>query len=172
METKKSPYLKDRRLEDLIAAIQVMGVNPWGGSKDWSTKLDNPLSDNKWNDIFLQHPEFFRKSGDWIGLRWRYTYDKTYDGKKHRELTDAELAELTPADRENLTHKPLEASQIETLINTAIELHSHAIAHQEEMRWWQPVLIPSGLALLGTILGALATLGGVYLAYYFASLAK
>jgi len=166
MGTKKSPYLEDRRLEDLIAAIQVMGVNPWGGSKDWSTKLDKPLSGNNWNDIFLQHPEFFRISGGWISLRWRYTYDKTYDVKKHRELTDAELAELTPTDRDNLTHKPLEASQIETLINTAIELHTHAIAQQEEMRWWKPILIPSGLALLGAILGALATLAGVYLTIY------
>lgn len=166
MGTRKSPYLEDRRLEDLIAAIQVLGVNPWGGSQDWSTKLDKPLSGGNWNEIFLQHPEFFRISGGWISLRWRYTYDKTYDARKHRELTDAELAKLTPDDKEKLTHKPLEAPQIETLINTAIELHSHAIAQQEEMRWWKPIVISSGFALLGAILGALATLGGVYLTNY------
>src|SRR5688572_32689712 len=103
MRPRKSPYLEDRRLEDLIAAIQVMGINPWAGSQDWSKKLDTPLSGDNWKDILTQHPEFFRISRDFITLRWRYTYDKTYDAKKHRELADAELAALTPTDKDILT---------------------------------------------------------------------
>jgi len=47
----------------------------------------------------------------------------------------------------------LENEQVETLIKTAIELHSRAIAHEQEKRW----LIPLLFALLGIVLGAILT---------------
>jgi hypothetical protein len=165
VKLSESPYLKNRRLEDIIAAIQAMGVNPWAGSKDWGKKLGDPLSADTWDAIFSQHPEFFRRSEGWATLRWRYTYDKTYNAPKHRDLSAEEINQLTPDEKENLTHKPLTADQIETLIKTAIELHSRAIAYQEEMRWWKPVWISGLLAVLGALIGALATFGGVYLTY-------
>lgn len=79
MKPSKSPYLKDRRLADIIAAIQALSVYPWAGSKKWDEKLGEPLSAKNWESLFLEHPEFFRLSGEWTTLRLRYTYSQTYD---------------------------------------------------------------------------------------------
>jgi hypothetical protein len=68
-----------------------------------------------------------------------------------RKLTPEELKALSEDQRNNdLTRPPLEASQIEALLKTAIEMHARGIAHVQEKRWLTPLLF----ALLGTILGA------------------
>jgi hypothetical protein len=165
MKPSKSPYLKERRLADIIAAIQAMGVYPWAGRKTWDKKLGEPLSAHNWRTLFSEHPEFFRLSGEWITLRLRYTYDKSYDAQKHRDLSEEEISKLTPDEKEKLTHKPLDPDQIEMLVKTAIELHDRAIAQEQERRWWIPVWLPALVGLLGAILGALASFGAGYLAY-------
>lgn len=155
MKKGRSPYLEnDRRLSDVIAAIQAMGSYPWFARKleDWKKKLGEPQSADSWGTIFKEHPEFFRLSDEgWGSLRWRYAYDKTYDARAGKLLTDEEKERLSPQQRDALTRKPLDAAQIETLLKTAIELHSRAIAHKQETRWWVTVL----LALLAAIFGLL-----------------
>jgi ABC-type phosphate/phosphonate transport system permease subunit len=165
MQAGKSPYLKDGRLSDIIAAIQAMGVYPWAGRKEWEKTLDTAKSAENWKDLFSEHPEFFRLSGEWTTLRWRYTYDKTYDARSHRELNAEEIDKLLPDEKDKLTHKPLDAGQIEALIRVAIELHSRAIAQEQEGRWWKPVWITALMGFLGALIGALAALGGAYLVY-------
>jgi len=62
MKSKMSPCLaSDRRLADIIAAIQVMGAYPWVSRKvdRWPEKLGKPLSAQGWNTVFIEHPEFF-----------------------------------------------------------------------------------------------------------------
>ena len=71
MKRTKSPYLIDFRLADVVAAVQVMGIYPWGSRQvdDWTKKLGKPLSADFWTTIFRQHPEFFRLTDDgWMGV--------------------------------------------------------------------------------------------------------
>lgn len=139
----KSPYLKnDSRLADIIGAVQVMGIYPWASRKaeDWLKSLGEPLSANDWPTIFKEHPEFFRfTKGGWVSLRWRHGYFRTFDPKLGHELSESQRSVLTPAQQEELTHKPLTADQTEALMKTALDFHARAIAHDKDneryVRW-------------------------------------
>jgi hypothetical protein len=151
--TNQSPYLSNsRRLADVLAAIQVMGTYTFSSQKfeAWIEKLGKPLSAKDWNLVFAEHPEFFRVSGEWVSLRWRHGYDRTFSHEQARDLTHGEIAGLTDDQRGKLTRKPLTSDQIEALMKTAIELHSREVAHQQERRWLSPLLF----GLLGVVLGA------------------
>jgi hypothetical protein len=128
-----------------------MGAYAWASRKtgSWSEKLGKPLSAPNWNEIFEEHPEFFRVSGEWVSLRWRHGYDRNFSVELARELSRAEVETLTDDQKENVTRKALTSDQIEALMRTAIELHSRAIAHAQERRWLTPLLF----GLLGTIIG-------------------
>ncbi len=152
MNSHESPYLKhNHRLAEVLAAIQVLGAYAWASRKSasWSEKLGNSLSAPNWNQIFEEHPEFFRVSGEWVSLRWRHGYDRNFSIEAARELSHAEVEALTGDQRDGLTRRTLTSDQIEALMTTAIELHNRAIAHAQERRW----LIPLLFALLGTIIG-------------------
>ena len=158
----KSPYLKDYRLADIVGAIQVMGIYPWASRKaeDWHKSLGEPLSSDTWPVIFREHPEFFRlTSKDWASLRWRHSYFQTFDPKQGCELTESQRAALASAERGALTHKPLTPDQTEALMKTAVEFHTHAIAHEQERRWLSPLLF----ALLGAVLAFAGAILGAYI---------
>jgi hypothetical protein len=161
MKSTASPYLRDCRLADVVGAIQVMGVYPWSSRKveDWTRKLGDPLSADNWGIVFREHPEFFRLTREeWASLRWRHGYDRVFDTSQGKELSAAECAKLSEEEQDKLlTRRPLAADQIETLLTTAVEFHSRAIAHQQERRWLIPLLFGLGTALLsflGAFLGA------------------
>jgi hypothetical protein len=156
----KSPYLQDSRLADIVGTVQVMGLYPWASRKaeDWGKSLGEPSCASDWPTIFKEHPEIFRltKSG-WASLRWRHGYIRTFDPKRGCELTQDQQADLTPAQRDELTYKPLTTDQTEALIKTALDFHARAIAHEQERRWLSPLLfalLGSVLAFAGAILGA------------------
>lgn len=154
MNGRKSPYLEyDWRLADVIATLQVMGTYPWASRlvDKWTEKLGNPISGANWKQIFQEHPEFFRLNNDYASLRWRHGSDRTYDADKGRELPESERKSLNKEEEDNLTRKPLDSNQIETLVNTAIELRSRAVAHAQEKRWMPPSLF----GLLGIIIGVI-----------------
>jgi hypothetical protein len=154
MPKHSSPYLSDAaRLADVLAAIQVMASYPWATRDEsrWHEKLGSPLSANDWMTLFHEHPEFFRVNHeDGVTLRWRHGYDKTFLVDELRELSSTEIDKISPERRKELTRKPLTEAQIETLLKTAIELHTRAVAHAQERRWLTPLLF----GLLGVILGA------------------
>jgi len=154
MAASDSPYLSNsRRLADVLAAIQVMGAYSIASqeSAQWAEKLGDPVSAPSWAVILGDHPEFFRVSGNWISLRWRHGYDRTYSREQSRDLSHDEIARLAADQESNLTRKPLTSDQIEALMKTAIELHSREIAHQQERRWLTPMLF----GVLGIVLGAI-----------------
>jgi hypothetical protein len=138
-----------------------LGVYPWASREveDWSRKLGEPLSADSWSNIFREHPEFFRLNAKgWASLRWRHGYDRTFDVEHGRDVSSDEITALSGTQKEQLTRKPLEASQIEALLKTAVEFHSRTIAQEQERRWLTPLifgLMGSLLALLGTILGVI-----------------
>jgi hypothetical protein len=162
-----SPYLKPGRLGEVIAAIQVMGSHRRAEDTilGWTRRFEASSADEKqheakWEEVFREHSEFFKvyaleKAQDVpkAALRWRYAYDKTYDEKKAKELTSDEIQALPKAEQQSLTNRALDGEQIEALINTAIELHSRAIA-ERQARWYVPLL--SGLGgVVGSLIGAL-----------------
>jgi hypothetical protein len=129
-------YLKNGRLADVVAAIQVMGVYSQASrpTVDWEEKLGKPLSARTWDIVFHEHPEFFRLSNDgWASLRWRHGFD-LYDAKRGEEVTDNELGKLSKEQKDKLTRKSLDADQIEALLKTAVEFHSSTIALSQERR--------------------------------------
>ena len=164
MKRQLSPYLaSEGRLADIIAAIQVMGAHPKYANlvvSEWDKKLDKPTSTSSWAELCNEHPEFFRvketNGGDkkWVSLRWRWALDQNYDPNEKRSLSQDEINRLSPQEKSELTRAPLETSQIETLIDAAISLHTRAIEHERQKQWWVPVVIPALTALIGTGVGA------------------
>ncbi|MET1416106.1 hypothetical protein ABVF61_27810 [Roseibium sp. HPY-6] len=162
-----SPYLKENRLQDVIAAIQVMGAYDEYSSRKadlWSAQLGVPQSGEDWFEVCREHPEFFRTNttedgGDdatWVGIRWRWATGRVYSPDAGRNLTPDEISSLPAVDKKKLTRAPLTSSQIETLIASAIQLHSRAIEHKRELRWWAIPAISAATAFVGAVLGAFA----------------
>lgn len=160
--SRDAPYTKNpRRLQDVIAAIQLLGTYPWHNSDIgvWVDRLEPPSKKTPherestirhWSAVFRQHPEFFRvdENSGRIALRWRLAYDPSYDPRQRKELSEAEIS-LNP--HMDLSRRPLRSDQITTLLTTVIQLHSAEISRQQEKRW----LLSSLLTVLGAILGGL-----------------
>ncbi len=166
------PYLRQGRLADVIAAIQVMASakRPEGKIKDWAWELDRSRDSRtvaRWNGVFNEHREFFityhlqNEEELKAALRWRYVF-KNLDAETGQEYTPAEIAKLPDDQRKLLTTKPLTGEQIQTLLNTAIGLHTRAIEELGAKRWWVP-LIAAFLGFGGAIAGSvLSTLLGLH----------
>ena len=160
-----SSYLVESRLQDIIAAIQVMGSYPKFTSREtdrWEAKLGKPKSGADWYDVCSEHPEFFRtnvtsRNGPqkWVGLRWRWALDEDYSPTERVRLGQDRIDGLPSGEKKKLTRPPLESSQIEALISSAIQLHSRAIEDRKEARWLLPIIIPAAMGLVGVIIGAL-----------------
>ena len=126
MAQSQSPYLIDGRLEKVLAAIQIMGSYEWASRKsiEWAKKLDTEQKNEAWLQLFKEHPEFFRVGSDnWISLRWRHGYDRTYLVSERKDITIEQSERMPEVERKNkLSRKPLSPEQIEGLMKTAIEL--------------------------------------------------
>jgi hypothetical protein len=155
-------YIKPGRLADVIAAIQVMASTerPEKVIEDWAHELDRNREDatiTKWANVFEEHGEFFltyRLEGKpKAALRWRYAF-RNYDSKTGKEYTPEEIESLPQKERWLLTTRPLTGDQIETLLNTAIGLHTSVLEALNARRSWIP-LVAAGLGFLGAIVGNL-----------------
>ena len=175
----KSQYLEKDRLANVIAAIQILSVSDCAsGTVDrWAAELEaseeltpeqiekTPVrfaDRKKWQTIFEQHPEFFKsyttRGEPRVALRWRYAQIVNGHGKPNGKAPDATEAkdESKPEEQHDLTKvpsRPLNADQIQVLINTAIELHGRETAadHPPD-RFRTPLMAVAG-ALLGSIAG-------------------
>ena len=157
--SSKSPYLNDsKRLGDVVAAIQAIGTYkfyklPFDG---WADRISGDGSKGgHWRTVFFEHPEFFRfdSKREKASLVWRRQYPKRFHVDEVRRLTAEEYHALTDDDKDRVSRDPLTATDIKSLINTAINLHSRAVEHQQRKRWWTALVGGVG-GLIGAIIGA------------------
>jgi hypothetical protein len=155
MKPTDSPYLAaSGRLGDVIAAIQAMGTYKFYklDFSAWADRISGDTSQgNHWREIFEQHPEFFRLDSQRkrASLVWRRQHQKLFDVDKEAKISREEYRELTPDKQARLSRMPLASSELATLINAAIELHSRALARKQDTRWW----ISGVMSLVGVVVG-------------------
>ena len=159
----RSPYLKDdKRLADVIAALQAMATYKFY-KLDFAKWADRITGDERngehWKSVFLEHPEFFRLDSkrEKASLVARRQHQKRYDVDNQIVLSTEQF--YASDNKERISRTPLSSDELSMLVNTAIELHSRAVAKAELARWWIPVL--SGLlGFLGALIGAIFGAGG------------
>lgn len=155
----ESPYFKDpASLNNVISAIQVMGTYKFYklDIEKWAQRIKGEdASKEYWKNVFKNHPEFFRldDTGEKASLVWRRSQPKLYDVDKEEPISKDTYKSLSDGERTRISRAPLEHSDIETLISTAIQLHTRAIEYKKEKRWWINPLISASGALLGVIIG-------------------
>jgi hypothetical protein len=138
-----SPYLKLGRLNDVLAAIQTMSIYERyrESCEEWAWLISGDKSKSEhWKSVFDEHPEFFRPSRDFpgeYGLVYRRASTPTDPGRR---------AQSRPAVPEGY---------VETLLDTAINLHQRALDQQRDRRWWITPLI-AFLSAIGAFVGAIA----------------
>lgn len=154
---RRSPYLINGRLADVIAAIQFMSMNERSSLRceDWAEGIsgDRTKSDH-WRAIFDEHPEFFRRSPNYDGhyaLIWRRAMPRRFFRKESRMLSQAEFDALTQNDKALVSRPRVPDQEIRTLIDLAIELHAKAREQHTDWRWWVPI----GASFLGSLVAVL-----------------
>lgn len=154
-----SPYIANtNRLADVIAAIQAMAVYEFHmrSFDKWAESItgDESKADN-WKTIFEEHPEFFRldTTRTLASLVWRRQYPKRYHVDRQQLLSEQESKALPDGEKKRLSRPPLSPTDIKTLIDAAINLHTRAVELRRESRWWVPLACAVG-ALLGSIVGS------------------
>ena len=173
----KGHYLEENRLANVIAAIQAMGVadrpsgtlNRWVAELEASEELTSEQLDQspikfaerkKWQTVFEQHPEFFKtytlRGDPRVLLRWRYSESiKTEANGAPNGKNNGDKTASKSDDGAAAPSKPLNADQIQVLINTAIEMHAKEVAGERSPDRFRPFL----MAVIGAALGTLA--GGI-----------
>ena len=134
---KDTKYLKDGRLEDILALLQVLALDKDSHRSEAGLAtelLEKPKSAESWIALAQEHQEFFR----------------VVESKKF----PVSLVLRHVSDPEQNKRPPLSPEQTQSLLNTAIELHDRQLKRSQ--RW--TVLIPIWLA----VIGALGTLTKVW----------
>lgn len=158
--TPESPYIANpNRLADVIAAIQTMAVYEFHmrSFEKWAVSITGDESKaDYWKKVFDDHPEFFRldTTRTLASLVWRRQYPKRYHVDRQQMLSEQERAALPEDEMGRLSRPPLTPTDIKTLIDTAINLHTRAVELRRESRWWVPLAGAVG-GLVGAIVGSL-----------------
>jgi len=131
-----SRYLKPKRLQDVVAGIQMLALERWDKRppSEWAEKFGRgPASVDKrippaeaWKEVFYDHPEFFVIETDTDGkervsLIMRRAYEKNYYIVEDKELTqkevDDKLNDLTQGEqvekRQQLNQKQITQEQFD-----------------------------------------------------------
>ncbi len=159
---EQTPYTDNAgRLADVIAAIQVMATYKFYklGFRDWSDRICGDEEQSEyWKNIFVQHPEFFRLDGtrNKVSLVWRRNYQKLYNVDLQENISREAYRKLDDQEKEKISRTPLNNSDISTLINTAINLHSREIENKKDSRWWISGVIGLAGVIIGAVIKALA----------------
>jgi len=159
----KSPYLKtENRLADVVAALQAMSTYKYYklDFSQWADRITGDKSQaDHWKTVFIEHPEFFRlDSGrNKASLVARRQHQKRFHVDQQTIISSEEYYSSTEQDR--ISRTPLSSEELALLINTAIELHSRAVAKTELTRWWIP-LLTGVLGFCGALSGGLLAATG------------
>ena len=128
LHRKNNKYLKEGRLEDVLALIQVLALDKDSHRSEEGLKSElpaRPSSSESWLQLAKEHQEFFR----------------VVEGKKHPvSLVIRHVSEEAGEKR-----PPLSPEHTQALLNSAIELHDRQIRRSQ--RW--TVLIPIWVAVIG-----------------------
>lgn len=127
---KDSKYLKDGRLEDVLALLQVLALDKDSHRSESGLKeelSDKPKSAMTWLALAKDHQEFFR----------------VVESKKF----PVSLVLRHVSDPEKDKRPPLSPEQAQSLLSTAIELHDRQLKRSQ--RW--TVLIPIWVAVIGAL---------------------
>lgn len=119
------PYLKSRRLEDVIFLIQYLGRGEHASFEAADKQpivLDyhTPNSAENWLTVANDHPEFFRIAGATPQKRvylWHRFYEK---GEKDKR-------------------PPLNFSQVQELVENALKIHERQVKQDERVKWALPL---------------------------------
>jgi hypothetical protein len=155
----KSPYLAtDERLSDVISAIQTLGTYRFYklSTEKWSERICGDGSQTvKWKNVFEQHPEFFRYSADLknVSLVLRRQRPKLFDVDTLKLVDRVDREARDTAGKARISRAPLSESELQLLIELAVNLHKKALEDRRDARWWMPLLI-AAIGLFGVWLGA------------------
>ncbi len=160
---RKSPYLaNDDRLGDVLSAIQTLGTYRFYKltPERWSARIggDNGLRKH-WEQVFREHPEFFRFSSDdaKVSLVLRRQKPKLFDVDSLEIVTRAERDSRDSEGQSRITRAPLGEGELQMLIDVANSLHSKALQDRQDSRWWLPLAataFSAAIGLAGVWLGA------------------
>lgn len=130
---KKKKYLKEGRLEDVLALIQVLAMDKKAHRSENGLKSelpDRPVSADSWMKVAEEHLEFFR----------------VVTGNEH----PVALVIRHVSEEAGTPRPPLTPEHTQILLNTAVELHDRQIRRSQ--RWY--VFIPISVAIL-TVIGGI-----------------
>ena len=134
---KNNKYLKEGRLEDVLALIQVLALDKDSHRSEEGLRSELPArpgSAESWLQLAKEHQEFFR----------------VVEGKVHPiSLVTRHVSEESGQKR-----PPLSPEHTQALLNAAIELHDRQIRRSQ--RW--TVLIPIWVAVIGGLVALIKTL--------------
>ena len=121
MTTRYGDYLIDGRLEDVIALIQVLGLDKHAHRSEGGLNGElqgPPMSADEWTKVASRHPEFFRvaeKGEHPISLVCRHVSDKSTTG---REVT---------------------VEFIQQLLHTAVTIHDCQVKRSQRWSLYLPI---------------------------------
>ncbi|HNQ62192.1 MAG TPA: hypothetical protein PKJ62_07360 [Bacteroidia bacterium] len=133
---KYSSYLKEGRLADVLALIQVLAIDKYCQKNEEhiiKALQGKPRSSGSWISVAKLHPEFFRvkkENKNPISLLKRYVTE-----------------EIGPKKRD-----PFSAEDTSELCRLAIELYDREVNRSQWWHPWLPVLTAILAALLGVFL--------------------
>jgi len=163
-----SPYLQPGRLNDVLAAIQTMALYRYyrasvdGWAELISNSKGNKEDEQRWREVFNDHPEFIRRSvlhHDHYALVWRRALPSHCHYITKAIITSEEYNKLSDEEKNSYSRPQVPESQIKTLMDLAITLHQRAIDQSRDWRWWIAPAIAAASSFIGALIGGLASIG-------------
>ena len=131
----RTPYMKDGRLADVLALIQVLAFDSSAYRSEAGLLEElqrSPLVGASWIDLAREHPEFFRIRIDAarqsrVAIVARYVLDREWNSEGKYK------------------HPPLETTVANKLMELAVELHDKQLERQTR---FVSVVLPMSVAII------------------------
>lgn len=133
---KSQPYAKKNRLSDVMALIQVLGIDEHAHRSEMGVVEElqgSPKSASTWVDVASEHPEFFRVSGRGthkISLVARHVLPRNHEGRRR-----------------------LYPEMVGKLLEVALDLHDRQIARAYRWTVYLPIVVAATAGVF-TIIGS------------------